>query len=64
MGHSTQTTTSACTRSHRGAPQCPAARRRAHKVNAQLERDGIAVPPQAVVDESVLAKNCMPPLHG
>eukprot|EP00971_Amphidinium_carterae_P012898 254252-Amphidinium_carterae.1 len=34
-------------------------RRQLHLVDEQLDRDGVSMPPEAVLDESVLAKNCL-----
>eukprot|EP00971_Amphidinium_carterae_P102564 2030284-Amphidinium_carterae.1 len=39
-------------------------RRQLHLVDEQLERDGVAVPPEAILDESVLAKNCLLAITG
>eukprot|EP00959_Pyramimonas_sp_CCMP1952_P154402 3230224-Pyramimonas_sp.AAC.1 len=35
-----------------------------HKINPQVERDGIAVTPQAILDEATLANNSMISIHG
>ncbi len=35
-----------------------------HYIDGQMMRDGSAVPPQAILDEALLAKNCLISIQG